>query len=1301
MPNYTLPTSGFSEGPELGPPSTLRDVWDSSVRAQRDIANPLARERVLDEEYDRRIRDVETATGIRLFHPGRNLPTVDDYREAQDDPVLGQGSAGLGAAGAVSERRFHRELQRLAEQHPDKAAAIRPDVTVWDDAYARVRKAETDSESAVRRSPLALDVPVLGPVDPIALAGSFWGWAHDPVNLATSVIGPAGSAAKGILWNASRQAVAGMMQQAAVEPFAQAWRKEAGLDFGWGQAAQNVAFAGLFGGAVDAGGRTLNRTLRGKPLAGTPETPRPLPDAANDAAAPPSVHAPEAATNVRGEALDDALEAAARRLPEDSPVRRAAEGDAAATIALVEKLGPHSDDAAAVRGALDQVRMETLQEASIAEALQAADVEDRLAAHIRHVAEPDANPPAGAPIVHAPAAAETIPSGLPHAGSPVDPAVLTALREGELAPIDAAALIRERPDLAGEISPATETGRGIHALSRLSETGFAHVVDGAVPAEWAAIIADAAPPARHADLIERLVRAAPRDTPAARRLIAEMLQAPTDAATAARILGGHDAAPGARGAVSAPEGATQRVRAPEFDEPVGDGAKVQADSLKPIADRQKGIEDLKAALRSVDPRKARGMAMGFDTNQVWFHGTGGKFEAFDAGRAGSSLDEGWLGRGVYMSSDPKVADYYSSAGRSGLGDPSILPLHVRGQFYDYGLKNRGTRGEVFGIASLPSDIREAVLRRADFKLTEEPDFSQEPKLARAMRDELIERGFDGVRASFPDGKAELVVFDPTNIRSVNAAFDPTKGDSAHLMARLADGGGLGDTAYSPAFNAAERAIAGDLQAQAVKTLPPAVRLEVERRIEVGNYDLDGYFDRRNNIVAVALDSGNPDFTFNHERIHALRAHGLFTAGEWSLLVEQANARGMRQEMGRDLLAAYREQLTPAMVTDLLVERGVPSARDAPWPELRDLLVKQKMLDLDDVQGSLERSGLWDEARLQAKIDEEAVAFLAEAYRGGEKLPGRVEALMQRMTEFLERVRNVLAGHGFNTLDDVFQRIESGEVAMRTPREVTLPGGAKISGIHLRGASDADIASALFAIRAFHGTPHDFERFDMAAIGTGEGTQAYGHGLYFAEHFGVALQYQRKLSGQSAVEAAAQELAESHGRTWSDMGSYERQAYIDQAEQEGLVSARAPKGHLYEVRINADPSDFLDWDKPLSQQSEKVRGALQKRFADDPVRSRDLKDDVIPAYLMRNAHGPETTDALRDAGIPGIRYLDGGSRTAGEGSHNFVVFDDKLIEIVAKNGEPVSPPWVREIGDVLKDADADADAGMLVQACKLF
>ena len=39
--------------------------------------------------------------------------------------------------------------------------------------------------------------------------------------------------------------------------------------------------------------------------------------------------------------------------------------------------------------------------------------------------------------------------------------------------------------------------------------------------------------------------------------------------------------------------------------------------------------------------------------------------------------------------------------------------------------------------------------------------------------------------------------------------------------------------------------------------------------------------------------------------------------------------------------------------------------------------------------------------------------------------------------------------------------------------------------------------------------------------------------------------------------------------------------------------------------------------------------------------------------------------LAGLGIPGIRYLDRGSRAAGDGSRNYVMFDDSLIKILGK------------------------------------
>jgi hypothetical protein len=46
--------------------------------------------------------------------------------------------------------------------------------------------------------------------------------------------------------------------------------------------------------------------------------------------------------------------------------------------------------------------------------------------------------------------------------------------------------------------------------------------------------------------------------------------------------------------------------------------------------------------------------------------------------------------------------------------------------------------------------------------------------------------------------------------------------------------------------------------------------------------------------------------------------------------------------------------------------------------------------------------------------------------------------------------------------------------------------------------------------------------------------------------------------------------------------------------------------------------------------------------------------------------PEIAEGLRTQGLPGFRYLDQGSRATG-GTRNYVVFDPKIMDIVAKYG----------------------------------
>ena len=65
------------------------------------------------------------------------------------------------------------------------------------------------------------------------------------------------------------------------------------------------------------------------------------------------------------------------------------------------------------------------------------------------------------------------------------------------------------------------------------------------------------------------------------------------------------------------------------------------------------------------------------------------------------------------------------------------------------------------------------------------------------------------------------------------------------------------------------------------------------------------------------------------------------------------------------------------------------------------------------------------------------------------------------------------------------------------------------------AKDHSKQQGLFEkVRAFHGSPHTFDQFKLEAIGTGEGVQAYGWGLYFTDSKEIGNHY-AKLGKESA------------------------------------------------------------------------------------------------------------------------------------------------------------------------------------------
>jgi hypothetical protein len=185
--------------------------------------------------------------------------------------------------------------------------------------------------------------------------------------------------------------------------------------------------------------------------------------------------------------------------------------------------------------------------------------------------------------------------------------------------------------------------------------------------------------------------------------------------------------------------------------------------------------------------------------------------------------------------------------------------------------------------------------------------------------------------------------------------------------------------------------------------------------------------------------------------------------------------------------------------------------------------------------------------------------------------------------------------------------------------------------------------------------------------------------------------------------------------------------------------------MYEVNINADPDAFLDWDKPvpmghplrervaeLGMQGSGALNAADRNMAKDAFlaarneqmtgaglhnslsRSLEANRDSLKSKYGEEALFAKPTELARrellSAGIPGIKYLDAGSRGKGVaqvqvmykgkphgdpipvqawnqidqltndykakgydvevqdlGTRNYVVFDDKLVSIIRKYG----------------------------------
>ena len=259
------------------------------------------------------------------------------------------------------------------------------------------------------------------------------------------------------------------------------------------------------------------------------------------------------------------------------------------------------------------------------------------------------------------------------------------------------------------------------------------------------------------------------------------------------------------------------------------------------------------------------------------------------------------------------------------------------------------------------------------------------------------------------------------------------------------------------------------------------------------------------------------------------------------------------------------------------------------------------------------------------------------------------------------------------------------------------------------------------IRAFHGSPYDFERFDISKIGTGEGAQAYGHGLYFAENEDIAKSYRDTLSYDKrnsvkydgervrnlrfedttgaddvrenilddiagemsffdqkpenvikrkikALEAdVARPITKTGDQEIDDIEEYIRLSNIKRLEAYKKIDPnKFTRGSMYEVNIDADPSDMIDYDLPLSQQPKVLKG-IDDAHGDPEIIIAQAGLDPETATGGQLVHalsgfgqGVEgqkaASDWLAKAGVKGIKFYSSNSRNVAGGELIDVIKD---------------------------------------------
>lgn len=267
--------------------------------------------------------------------------------------------------------------------------------------------------------------------------------------------------------------------------------------------------------------------------------------------------------------------------------------------------------------------------------------------------------------------------------------------------------------------------------------------------------------------------------------------------------------------------------------------------------------------------------------------------------------------------------------------------------------------------------------------------------------------------------------------------------------------------------------------------------------------------------------------------------------------------------------------------------------------------------------------------------------------------------------------------------------------------LALAGAIPLAGMAARGAPKVlnkiiqatpttPLRRQLGAI-VYHGSPHKFDKFRMSSVGSGEGAQAYGHGLYMADARDVAKLYQSDLTfaGHGALEIPGldpsvnrQIARDFYGSDFDSIDDIPPEWYdnivddlIDEGEYEladqlanaDKTTARLSRGYLYQADLPDDSiAKMIDWDTPIGKQSPEVKAMARRVFAEldeDDIGygltyanrgNMDFPDSMLTNVdewtgadlynvMTYNAGAPGASQWANEYGIPGIKYADAVSR----------------------------------------------------------